>query len=281
MIFYLETNALYSIEKILKGYNNKCFTSIFALFELVSGIKTENFDIRKKILNKVMSSNFAIDWEMPEKILFDSFEAANEFKYKEERIAPLKELIKAILCTNSFKDFSNSEQFNSLNYSFEYFKNLDFFWNKGFVDATIIGNKRIKKELQDNDKAVILNGKACKLKKNKDLVNLFAYEPKLSHSVSILAFCGILKNRGINKSEKEIYESYNGLIHNYILGLSDYCDNKLIMHAESAMNDFQDLMHLIYLRNFNDITIVSDDIIFGKYFKGNSISIDKLLEISS
>jgi len=281
MRYYLETNALYSIDAIINVCNNRCFTSVLSLLELISGINIENFNKRKNILNKVAISNIAIDWEMPEKIIFDSFGVTNDYKYKEERTEAIKELIEEIFFADSFKDFFNSKQYNSTDYGFEYFKNLDFSWSKSFVAATIIGNKKIKKELQDNDKGVILDGKVYKIKEPGDLVNLFDYEPRLSHSCSIYAFCGMIKSQGIDKSEDEIYDSYNGLIYNYILGLSEYCDQKMIMYAEPAINDFQDLMHLIYLRNFNDLTIVSNDKIFGKYFKGNSISIERLLEIYS
>jgi len=281
MRYYLETNALYSIEKILKVDNCSCFTSILSLFELVSGTKIENFNTRKNILNKIINSNISIDWEMPEKIVFDSFNAANDYEFNDERVDALKKLIDEILYSDSFDDFANSKQFNSQTYSFEYFKNLDFSWNKGFIDATIKGNRRIKSELRESNRGFVLNGVVYELKDNKDLVNLFAYEPSLSRSVSIFAFCGMIKNRGIDKSEQEIYESYNGLIDNYIEIISEFCDNKMIMHGAPATNDFSDLTHLVYLRNFRDVTIVSDDKIFERYLKANYISIEKLTKLSN
>lgn len=277
MKYYLETNALYSIEKISKVCVTNCYTSIFSLFELVSGINEKNFFKRKNILGKIRNSHINIDYDMPEKIIFDGFNVTKGFDFEEKRVEQINKQIHEILNVDTYKDFIHSDIHNSSNFGIDFFKNLDDLWSKGFIKATTDGNKRIKRILEQENKGLIMNNKVLELRNNKDLIHLFSYEPALSISISIIAFSGFLKNHGIDKPEKEIYESYNGLIDYYIQCISDYCDDKMIKHETPSMNDFSDITHLLYLRNKINLTIVSDDKIFNRYFKGKKVGIEELI----
>lgn len=277
MKYYLETNALYSIEKIKKIGVNNCYTSIYSLFELVSGISESTFEKRKSILSKIYDSKIVIDYDMPENIIFKSFDASKDFYFEENRVESLIKQILEILKVDTYQEFTNSDMHKSMDFNIKYFKRLDDFWNRGFTNATVTGNHRIKEVLKEERRGFVMNNRIFELTTNKDLVHLFAYEPTLSKSISIFAFSGYLKNHGVDKSEKEIYESYNGLIDYYIQGISDYSDDKMIKFETPSENDFSDLTHLMYLRNNKNSTIVSDDKIFKKYFKGNIIGINELI----
>ena len=277
MKYYLETNALYSIEKIRKVGVNNCYTSIYSLFELVSGINENNFQKRKHILDKIRNSKIDIDYDMPEKIIFDSFDVSQNFEFHENRVESLNRQITEILKIGTYQEFVNSDIQNSINYDIKYFNSLDDLWNRGFTNAIVNGNQRIKRILEKENKGFVMDNKIFELKDTKDLTHLLAYEPALSKSISIIAFTGYLKKRGIGKTEEEIYNSYNGLIDYYIQGLSDYNDDKMIRFEIPAKNDFSDLTHLLYLRNNKNSAIVTNDRIFNKYFKGNVIGIDELI----
>jgi len=272
MKYYLETNALYSIEKIHNKYIDSIYTSIFSLFELVSGIRNDNFTKRKNVLNKIFNSSIAIEWDMPEKIIFDSFDVTKNFEYIENRVEPLKNTIKKIQCSDSFEIFSKL-----IEYNFNYFKVLDKLWSNGFIDTTIKGNQRIKENIISKNNSFTINNIEYNIRKNQDLSSFYKNEELLNQSITIFALANMIKENGLNESNQVIFESYNGLIDNFIEGFSLFCANKMILYDSPGTNDFADLTHLLYLKNSEDYKIVSNDNIFEKFFKHKSIKIEELI----
>lgn len=278
MRYYLETNALYSIDKINKTCGDDCFTSIFSLFELISGLKEENFSKRKNLFIKLHESQIGLDKKFPEEIIFDSFDVMKGYEFVEDRVSALNTQIQGIINSKNFEDFEAFNKNNQIDFNFDFFRFTDDKWNNGFVNATVEGNKRISKVLEKENKTIFDNEQIVELKNNKDLKKFFEFEPALSKSISIVAFAGFLKNYGIDSTEEEIYESYNGLIEQYIQCLSDYSDDKMIKSETPSKNDFSDLTHLLYLRNDNEKAIVTDDKIFRRYFRGNVLNVNELIE---
>lgn len=65
---YLETNALRKITTYSKEDN--VYTSVFALFELISGINSKiEFDRRKAAVTRVIKKGIYIDWDYVDKKL--------------------------------------------------------------------------------------------------------------------------------------------------------------------------------------------------------------------
>jgi hypothetical protein len=277
MKYYFETNALYSIGKIQKKYIDSIYTSILSLYELVSGIRNDNFTKRKNILNNILNSSITIEWDMPEKIIFDSFGVTKDYEYEEHRVEPLKIIINKIQCSDSFEIFSQSMECNSKTINFNYFKELDKLWSKGFIDRTIKGNQRIKDNIIRNNNSFTINNIEYNIRKNKDLESFYKREKLLNQSITIFALSTMVKENGITESDEVIYKSYNGLIDIYIEVFSFFCANKMILHETPATNDFADLTHLIYLKNNADYKIVSNDNIFDKFFNHKSIKIEELI----
>lgn len=278
MKYYLETNALYSIDKINKICGDNCFTSVFSLFELLSGLRTENFNKRRNLIVKLKESQIGIDKKFPEEIIFDSFDIIRDYEFVEDRVSALNIQLQGIIDSKNFTDFETFNKSNQIDFNFDFFRFMDNKWNDGFVNATFKGNKRIKKVLEKENKVIFDNGQIIRLKNNKDLKKLFEFEPTLSKSISIVAFAGFIKSKGIDSTEKEIYESYNGLIEQYIQCISDYSDDKMIKYETPSKNDFSDLTHLLYLRNDKEKAIVTDDKIFKRYFKGGVFNVNELIE---
>ncbi|MCT4665013.1 MAG: hypothetical protein N4A45_07245 [Flavobacteriales bacterium] len=281
MRYYLETNALYSIEKICAENKKNLFTSIFSLYELVSGIKKDNFNRRKNILNKVKNSNIFIDREMPEKKIFDSFDITANYDYLEERVEPLMQIIDNVLSSESFEIFSNNDAYRTQKYNFDYFKNLDNTWSKGFIENTIKGNKWIKDIVQNGENEFNFNGINYKIDKNRDLDAFFTNEKISNQSFTIYALGLMIKDKGIDSSDMEIYESYNRLITDYIHAFSKFCANKMVTHNSPATNDFTDLTHLLYLKSTEESMIVSDDSIYDNFSNKKRISVDELIQTNA
>lgn len=278
MKYYLETNALYSIDKIDKICGDNCFTSAFSLFELISGLNDDNFNKRRNLLTKLRQSQIKINKNFPEEIIFESFDVMRDYEFVENRFSALFIQIQGIINSENFTDFKTFNKSNQIDFNFDFLKFMDDKWNKGFVNATTNGNNRIRQVLEKENKVIFDNGKIIGLNNNKDLKKLFDYEPELSRSISIVAFAGLIKNKGIDSTEKEIYDSYNGLIEQFVQCISDYSDDKMIKFETPSKNDFSDLTHLVYLKNDKEKSIVSDDKIFKKYFKGNILNVNELLE---
>lgn len=275
MKYYLETNALYSIAKITKK-RNYLFTSVLSLYEIVSGINCENYEKRKNILIKIMSSSIHFDWDMPEKIIFDSFDVTINFEFCEKRIESLKNLINRIILSNKYDEFINSYEFKEQKYNFDYFKKLDNLWSKGFINGTIIGYKSIKEAINKGNSSFRFNEKEFILTGIKDLNMFFEKEKNLNQSMTIFGLIKMIQTNCIDLTEEEIYNSYNGLIDNYINGFTEFCSYKMSMLELPAKNDFTDLTHLLYLRNYDNCMIVSNDKIFDNCFKRKSIKIEYL-----
>jgi hypothetical protein len=70
---YLDTNAVRQISKIQFTNEYEIFTSALSIFEIISGINTEEYIKRKNILNTIENSGLNILWELPRATMIKSF----------------------------------------------------------------------------------------------------------------------------------------------------------------------------------------------------------------
>ena len=281
MKYYLETNSLYSINKIDKKNIKDYFTSVFAISELISGITEEKFEKRRNILNHVKNSTILIDWQMPEEIIFNSFNVLKSYDYNEERVVYLQKLYDKIVLSENFIEFESSHEYKKQKYNFEYFKQQDIAWSKGFIGSTVNGNKNLKTKIEksniDNTNTFNFNGKDYEISKLKEFETFFEKEILFNESITILSLSEMLRNK-VNDGLKtnEIYDSYNGLITFFVKGFSIFCFDKIVAHETPATNDFTDLKHLLYLKNDGSRKIVSDDKLFSKILKEQTETLKKI-----
>ena len=75
---YLETNALYSVNKIKPEYLEQAFTSSLAILELIAGLKvrSDRFGKTKSLLQSI-TNKLHIDWSLPQSVIcFEMFDVS-------------------------------------------------------------------------------------------------------------------------------------------------------------------------------------------------------------
>lgn len=270
MIYYLDTNALYSIRKIQKEKLPYFFTSIMAILELVSGINEKNFDKRRTILSMVKASGLTIDHAFPEEIIANSFDIFDEYDFVEERDKGLLNLVDAVIASEAFSSYQLSEAFNA-ELGHEYFKFIDQNLSKNFAAASINGIKLIK-HFQRNpsiENVIDINGVEFDLNTVDGLRKAF---PMFSKASTLEAMCHlVVKMSQASLEIADVFSSYNHLADVYVKVYSSYAEAQILNSMQPSKNDAQDLLHLLYLKSDFKRFIISDDKIFSKYFRDNTL----------
>lgn len=271
MIYYLDTNALYSIRKIRKEKFSSCFTSVLAIMELVSGINERNFEKRRTILSMVKSFGLTVDYAFPEEIIANSFDIFDEYEFVEKRDKALLDLVDGIIVSETFSSYKNSKAFNA-ELGHEYFKLVDQNLSKNFAEAAIRGIKLIKQYQRNpsNENIIDINGVEFDLNTEDGLRRAF---PLFSKASTLEAMCHlIVKLCQVSLEIEDVFTSYNYLTDVYIQVYSDYAEEQILKSKSPGKNDAQDLMHLLYLKSDFKRYIISDDKIFAMYFPDNTLA---------
>lgn len=271
MIYYLDTNALYSIRRIQKDKISSCYTSIMAIMELVSGIDERNFGKRKAILSMVKSFKLTIDYAFPEEIIANSFDIFDEYEFIEQRDKPLLALVDAVIAADNFNAYHLGSVYNA-EFGHEYFKHLDQNLSKNFTDASVRGIKQIKQFQREPslENIIWINDVKFDLNTEEGLKMAF---PLFSKSATLEAMCHLLvKLCRAPVTIEEVFHSYNHLTDIYLEVFSRYSEDQALNAKYPSKNDAQDLMHLLYLKNDYKKYMVSDDKIFEEYFTENSLN---------
>jgi hypothetical protein len=275
MLYYLDTNALYSIRKIKQQKISSCFTSIMSVLELVSGINNDNYKKRKAILGMILSFRLTIDYAFPEEIIANSFDVFEEYEFIESRVEALMALVFVITEANEYEHYRNSKPFDS-ELGHQFFKSLDDDLSKNFSKASLAGIKQVK-EFQRSpspENVITIDGTTFDLNTRDGLEKAL---PLFSLSATIEAMCHMIQ--GISRVKlpiKDIFSSYNQLTNIYIQVFSKYCEDQILNGRSPSKNDALDLMHLLYLKNDFKRYIVSDDKIFSKYFPNNTLALESM-----
>ncbi len=107
MKYYLETNALFNLKKLTDGERKQSFTTAFAITEIITGIDADYYSTRRSILKQLEFSDVFIEWTFPQEIIFNSFDAFDEYEFDEQRTEPLFKLYQAVLRCENYDDFIN------------------------------------------------------------------------------------------------------------------------------------------------------------------------------
>lgn len=279
---YLETSAIRKLQNI-KAEN--VYTSIFTLFELISGINSkEEFDIRKQTVEKIMQSEIYIDWDFVDKKLGSFF----GHEQVDENFPNLLEGIIKALRKFSYKKFIKENLYIEQKDGSVIAKNvMEYLKEK---DQKIENMRNICHVMFDESKTFIIN----KYKKEglKGLAIYFwkKYEHYKFNTNRLNHAEAFVEEKQINLQKNKIEETYNK--YNF----------KLFMTAQSIIfakavyidggtqnrNNPSDLLHLLYL-NDKDSRIVSSDKIYKAiegaidYFKpiiiNNEKDINEISEI--
>jgi hypothetical protein len=261
--YYLETNALYHISKYDKKQVGESFTSALALYELIAGMDAATYQRRKGILHLTQNSGITIDWRLPEEILFESYSAGEEFKFVDTRTDKLETIFNQALAIDSFEEFRATA-----NDIFEYFSSLDKRWGSSFIQATVAGNGVLKETFIHNpDETIVFNGKTYPVNTPEQMKLFLTEQPAVNRAITVNAFVQMFMASPAIQSagftEEEVHDSYNGWTDHFMDAFSVNSMSRMLGGQAPAKNDFVDLLHLLYLRNFKDCKIVSDDKIFA------------------
>lgn len=103
MSVYLETNAL------MKLTSYKCkesvWTSIFSIFEILSGLTEKEYEARKACLRRIKEEKMEIKGPMPAPILMNLFEIPYDAKYNESMCEMIIDMCHAVLENEDYSKF--------------------------------------------------------------------------------------------------------------------------------------------------------------------------------
>lgn len=107
MSVYLETNAL----RKLTSYKCKepVWTSIFSIFEFLSGITEEEYDVRKACLRRIKEEKIEIKGPMPATILLNLFEKPYDAKHHESVREMIMDMYRVVLEEQNYFKFIDRE----------------------------------------------------------------------------------------------------------------------------------------------------------------------------
>lgn len=268
MKYYLETNALYNLKKWPEELRKESFSSAFAVAEIICGMDAGEYGKRRAVLRNLELSKLFIEWTFPQEIIFDSFDAFEEYEFTERRHKPLLRLYRAALGSETYKTFVGSPEYTDEKMGFHYFKAIDDHWTRNFIDSIESYHNELKHifienpvtDIEFGDKTHTIDSK----KKMEQFLTDDAHE--MNRSATIMALVNMLNKFTKSEiSEEILFSSYNSLINPYIEVYSRYSAHKMGISGPPARNDFQDLTHMIYLRNEPGRKIISNDN-FYKHF---------------
>lgn len=264
LAIYLETNALRKLTDY--KYDGTEYTSIFSIFELLSGVKENDFYKRKACIERIEKQKLTIRGPMIDKVYYSFFNSKdyNEYAYKE-----IKDVYHIFLKSKTFDDFRNVKKLHN---------NKEFYvlewlieWDKNISKITTNIQNILKNYFQDVNK-----------KPFREIYQNYGEQEFLNHIIFTL--CNFIRNDNNIKDKYVINHIYEtGLIYKYNFRLFTYAQILIFaisffLHGgTSDKNTAQDLIHLLYLSE-NDI-LVSNDRIYKNI--ANGIHFFKLAELSN
>jgi len=268
MYYYLDTNAIYDLKAYPTSLIYRSFTSGFAIMEIVTGIIDEqNFKKRKGALNNLIQKKLTVKWDLPEKLLFESFELG-DFEFNDERPHQLSELAKAVVNAADYEQFKKSTAYSS-QYGFDFFKDLDDRLSKSFRKASEDGNRDFKDALKpDSEKNTVeIDGETFVLDSPKAVNDFFDKFPDLNRIITVYSLCALTNSwlPGKKNTDEQMMDLYNNSSAIFVDFLSKFSIAKQTSQNPPGRNDFADIAHLLYLKDYKNIQLISGDKIYKDY----------------
>lgn len=264
-MYYLETNALITLNNEISIYKQNSFTSAFSIFELISGLNNKNFNIRKKALQNIYSCKLPIVWFLPESITATAF-SYRGIKYQDFRAVGLKKLSLELMNSNNLDSFETKT--NPEKYNLTFFKELDIYYSTRFIDSTINLNNKLKQIIEDERNT---NGDLLG-EFGKEFIKNLPNDLAINHSMTINAIVENIANgaelaTGKIVNREQLYNSYNHSIDTFVEAFTLFASQKSSEFKHPAENDFFDLHHLLYLGNNPRYFIITNDKMVSKITK--------------
>ena len=254
MAIYLETNAL----RKLTNYecNEPVYTSIFSIFELLSGINEKEFDIRKACLKRIAEQKLEIRGPMIDKLFNDLIGESDYNKFAEQMI---KDIYRQTIKLENYFEFNDIELLitetndkeNTI-HAREWLEN----WDNNIASITTNSYGLYKDENKDYIRALYKeNGDRGLAEYFWDkFLNNKIDEKRLMHAE---AFVGSNVIEKIRKEMDELFSKYNYKL--FIVAQAVIFAKAYINGNTQNSNNASDLLHLLYL-NENDKFVSNDKI---------------------
>lgn len=258
MPVYLETNAL----RKLTSYECKehTYTSIFSIFELLSGITEKEFEVRRACLKRIRKQKIEIKGPMIDKLFANLIGISDDTQYNQFAYKMIKDVYHAALTSKNFSCF-----------------------NDVTLRGTDANNKRVKrhaltwlKNWDDNISNIIHNINCCFESESKEYIKkLYANEgakglarhfwwkmydarideKRLAHAES---FIGVDKAEAVRQNADILFSTYNYKL--FMTAQAVIFSKAFFINGNTQNhNNASDLLHLLYLSE-NDKFVSNDRI---------------------
>ena len=274
-IYYLETNALYSLANYLGVIAEKveAHTSLFAIQEIVSQIDEENYCKRKSVLSKLCSSNLKIMFHLPKEMAMRAFrlDISELDQIKHEKSLLWNQAM--LVCSSSSYDEYCEKAKKMYDFDVKDSKEIEDAYDK---NATAGMQEEIYKEIQKIKARRRKEKEICQKYGVKSLSELPPSPPiEGVEYVTIDVDQLLLDEENVPEREeniRDIKELSQRILHHlgiacdeveldklvrnrskerlaaFMLGNLSYCFSEIFGGKTPKRNDAIDLCHLIYLR---------------------------------
>lgn len=233
--YYLDTVAVRKLSTMLsEGVHDSILTSVFTIIELIGNIKDENsFQHQKSIIAKLAKGKFRVDPYLPEEVQMNAF----NIPVKSDVSDQIFELMKRLISFDTYQSWMNFEE------SREPHPNIYDYVQ--IVDKQNTFAQMLKNNWSDDPvKAIAEFNDIWDESKSRDeiltrIVNYYIDKRKASFP----QYADRIR--------------YKNSINLFMLVHAHYVGKKVSRHDNPGRNDFQDLMHLLYVGN--GMTLVTDD----------------------
>lgn len=244
MSVYLETNALRKL--VDYSCDEPVCTSIFAIFELISGISKEDFNIRKACLKRIKESKIEVRIPMVDRLFM---ELVGETDYNQFAHEMIFDVFKSVIVAEDFSQIENLQlaitdfdgKDKSIN-ALEWLKK----WDSSIANIT----KNIAPLFENEDRKFIV------YLYNKDGIRGLADyywnkffcnridENRIQHAEGFIGSDNVEKLR---KEQDELFERYNFKL--FISAQAAVFSKAYFINGNTQdANNAGDLLHLLYLR---------------------------------
>lgn len=289
-IYYLETNALYSLTNCLDmiAERTNAHTSLFAIQEIVTQISEENFFKRRQLLQKLFASKLKVLWYLPNEMVMAAYgkdiSTLEQIRREKEMWCGLAKLI----CRSDSYVKYKEESFNQYDIDVEalrieedeYDTMVALKMQGAVAEQTQALKERRKKEREIRLKYHVKS--LLELPTDQKIEGLEYTTIDLEHLMRYADDSDAPKTVEYTPEEKLLLEKeleFLALDYNeedldalmqsydrtrttaYILGIHVYWASRILWGKIPKRNDTVDLNHLLYLENEHYV-IVSDDKIF-------------------
>jgi len=279
--YYFETNALFYLDKVRDEVVPESFTSALTVLELIAGLRErpDRFAAVKSVLKRINSRNLAIEWILPQRLLFEMFDASKPHRLVDPRPETLKGLMSFILESNSINEFLEKDRQTFGKHGYEYLSVIENKWSGTLMGSSATVQQMFKQTFSTKKlETITLNGKTYNTSTKKEFEYVMKEEFPTTRLMTISAFTkdfltGPMASVGLTKDQ--VVASYNGLVDYFIDAFALYMLD-VMLGASPSKNDTVDFHHLTYLRNYDHRCIVSNDKIFDRYCRHKRVKVDEL-----